>query len=75
MEKHRNHFFWKIHTYRRMAKCSLNYSDKKIIVIGSLATAATTIPVLIKKAKHVIMLQRTPTFYRTSTIGTRKLQH
>ena len=51
----------------------LNYSNKKIIVIGSGATAATTIPVLAKKAKHVTMLQRTPTFYRTSTIGTEEI--
>ncbi|MBA31777.1 MAG: FAD-containing monooxygenase EthA [Chloroflexi bacterium] len=52
---------------------NLNYKNKKIIVIGSGATAATTIPVLAKKAKHITMLQRTPTFYRTSTIGTEEI--
>ena len=41
----------------------LNYEDKKIIVIGSGATAATIVPVLSKKAKHVTMLQRSPTYY------------
>ena len=51
----------------------LDYSDKKIIVIGSGATSATTIPAMAKKASHVTMLQRTPTFYRTSTVGTEEL--
>ena len=41
----------------------LNYEDKKIVVIGSGATAATIVPVLSKKAKHVTMLQRSPTYY------------
>ncbi len=51
----------------------LDYSNKKIIVIGSGATSATTIPAMAKKAGHVTMLQRTPTFYRTSTVGTEEL--
>ena len=41
---------------------SINYSNKKIIVIGSGATAVTLIPELAKKAKMVTMLQRSPTF-------------
>ena len=40
----------------------LDYSDKKIIVIGSGATAVTLVPELAKKANHVIMLQRSPTY-------------
>ncbi len=39
-----------------------NYSNKKIVVIGSGATAVTLIPSLAKKAKHVTMLQRSPTY-------------
>ena len=34
-----------------------------MVVIGSGATAATIIPELSKKAKHVTMLQRSPTYY------------
>lgn len=39
-----------------------NYHEKKIIVIGSGATAVTLIPELAKDAEHVIMLQRSPTY-------------
>ena len=49
---------------------NLNYKNKSIILIGSGATAATTVPAMASKANHVTMLQRSPTFYRTSTIGT-----
>jgi cation diffusion facilitator CzcD-associated flavoprotein CzcO len=52
---------------------NLDYKNKNIIVIGSGATSATTIPAMTQKANHVTMLQRTPTFYRTSTIGTEEL--
>ena len=37
-----------------------DYTDKKIIVIGSGATAVTLVPVLAEKAAHVTMLQRSP---------------
>lgn len=40
----------------------LDYGDKKIIVIGSGATAVTLIPELTKKANKVTMLQRSPTY-------------
>ncbi len=40
----------------------IDYTDKKIIVIGSGATAITLIPSLAKKATHVTMLQRSPTY-------------
>ncbi|KAH6974654.1 monooxygenase flavin-binding family protein-like protein [Ilyonectria sp. MPI-CAGE-AT-0026] len=39
-----------------------DYTSKKIVVIGSGATAITLLPALAEKASHVIMLQRTPTF-------------
>jgi len=41
---------------------SLDYSNKKIIVIGSGATAITLVPELAKKARHVTMLQRSPSY-------------
>ena len=44
---------------------NLNYEDKKVVVIGSGATAATVVPAMANSAKHVTMLQRTPTFFRT----------
>jgi cation diffusion facilitator CzcD-associated flavoprotein CzcO len=40
----------------------LDYTNKKIIVIGSGATAVTLVPELAKKAQSVIMLQRSPTY-------------
>ena len=44
----------------------LAYQDKKVVVIGSGATAATIIPaVAMSGAAHVTMLQRTPTWYAT----------
>jgi monooxygenase len=41
---------------------ALDYTGKKIVVIGSGATAVTMIPVLAQKAEHVTMLQRSPTY-------------
>ena len=41
----------------------LNYAGKRIVVIGSGATAVTLIPNLAKTASHVTMLQRSPTYY------------
>ena len=43
----------------------LDYTNKEIIVIGSGATAVTLVPELAKKAKHVTMLQRSPTYVVT----------
>jgi cation diffusion facilitator CzcD-associated flavoprotein CzcO len=43
----------------------LDYTGKKIVVIGSGATAATLIPAIADKCAHVTMLQRSPTFFRT----------
>ena len=40
----------------------LNYRNRKIVVIGSGATAVTLIPELAKQAEHVTMLQRSPTY-------------
>jgi cation diffusion facilitator CzcD-associated flavoprotein CzcO len=41
---------------------NLDYSNKKIVIIGSGATAVTLLPKLAEKAKHVTMLQRSPTY-------------
>jgi cation diffusion facilitator CzcD-associated flavoprotein CzcO len=38
------------------------YEDQRVVVIGSGATAVTLIPELAKKAEHVTMLQRSPTY-------------
>ena len=40
----------------------LDYAGKRIIVIGSGATAVTLVPALAEKAAHVTMLQRSPTY-------------
>ena len=40
----------------------IQYTDKKIVVIGSGATAVTLVPELAKKASHITMLQRSPTY-------------
>lgn len=40
-----------------------DYSGKRIVVIGSGATAVTIVPSVADKAAHVTMLQRTPTWY------------
>ncbi len=40
----------------------LDYTGKKVVVIGSGATAITLIPAMAEKAGHVTMLQRSPTY-------------
>jgi cation diffusion facilitator CzcD-associated flavoprotein CzcO len=40
----------------------LDYEGKKVVVIGSGATAVTIVPSMAEKAAHVTMLQRTPTW-------------
>ena len=41
----------------------LDYSGKRVIVIGSGATAATLVPELAKECEHVTLLQRSPTYF------------
>ena len=41
---------------------TLDYSNKQVVVIGSGATAVTIVPALTDKAKHVVMLQRSPSY-------------
>lgn len=40
----------------------LDYAGKKVVVIGSGATAVTLLPAMAKTAGHITMLQRTPTY-------------
>jgi cation diffusion facilitator CzcD-associated flavoprotein CzcO len=43
----------------------LDYNGKKVVVIGSGATAATVVPAIASECGHVTMLQRSPTYFRT----------
>ena len=40
----------------------LDYAGRRVVVIGSGATAVTLVPALAEKAAHVTMLQRSPTY-------------
>jgi monooxygenase len=40
----------------------VDYAGKRVIVIGSGATAVTLVPALARKASHVTMLQRSPSY-------------
>jgi monooxygenase len=42
---------------------TIDYTGKRVLVIGSGATAATVIPAFAEKAAHVTMLQRSPTYF------------
>ena len=52
----------------------LDHRGKRIVVIGSGATAVTLVPALGEQAEHVTMLQRTPT-YVMSLPGARRALH
>ncbi len=41
---------------------NIDYNGKRVVVIGSGATAVTLVPELARKAAHVTMLQRSPTY-------------
>ena len=40
----------------------IDYTDKRVVVIGSGATAVTLVPNMTRKARHVTMLQRSPSY-------------
>ncbi len=40
----------------------LDYADKKVVIIGSGATAITLVPAMADEAAHVTMLQRSPSY-------------
>jgi monooxygenase len=41
---------------------NLDYAGKKVVIIGSGATAVTLVPAMARTAAHVTMLQRSPTY-------------
>ena len=43
----------------------LDYTGKRVVVIGSGATAVTLVPALAERAEHVTMLQRSPSYVVT----------
>ncbi len=43
----------------------LDHRGKRVVVIGSGATAATLIPAMAEDCAHITMLQRSPTYFRT----------
>jgi monooxygenase len=40
----------------------IDYADKRVVVIGSGATAVTLVPAIAQRAAHVTMLQRSPSY-------------
>lgn len=40
----------------------LDYTAKRVVVVGSGATAVTLVPAMAERARHVTMLQRSPTY-------------
>jgi cation diffusion facilitator CzcD-associated flavoprotein CzcO len=44
----------------------LDYAGKRVVVIGSGATAVTLVPAIAEQAAHVTMLQRSPTYIVTT---------
>jgi monooxygenase len=40
----------------------LDYTNKRVVIIGSGATAVTLVPAMAETAQHVTMVQRTPTY-------------
>ncbi len=53
----------------------LDYRDKTVVVIGSGATAATLIPAIAGDSRHVTMLQRSPTYFRTGRNAIELAEH
>ncbi len=43
----------------------LDYAGKRVVVIGSGATAVTLVPAMAERAAHVTMLQRSPSYIVT----------
>ena len=51
-----------VHTQQWPEDEGINCTGKRVVVVGSGATAITLIPAIAKTAKHVTMLQRSPTY-------------
>ena len=56
------HLFKGAFVHPQFWPANLELTGKKVIVIGSGATAVTLVPALSKQAQHVTMLQRNPTY-------------
>lgn len=41
---------------------NLDYTDKNVVIIGSGATAVTLVPAMVAQARHVTLLQRSPSY-------------
>ena len=52
----------------------LDYAGKRVVVIGSGATAVTLVPAMAADAEHVTMLQRSPTYILSRRAATRSPQ-
>ena len=52
----------------------LDYSGKRVVIIGSGATAVTLVPSMAGTAAHVTMLQRSPTYVDPAAVGGRHRQ-
>lgn len=62
--KHMDRFTGKIIHPQKWPE-NLDYENKKVVVIGSGATAATLVPAIAEQCAHVTLLQRTPTYFAT----------
>lgn len=49
---------------------NLDYAGKRVVVIGSGATAVTLVPAMAEQAAHVTMLQRSPTYIVSRPVKT-----
>jgi len=47
----------------------MDYADRDVVVIGSGATAVTLVPAMTDRARHVTMLQRSPTYVVSRPAG------
>src|SRR3954453_7473358 len=54
--------FQGVFTHAQLYPEDLDYAGKRVVVIGSGATAVTLVPAMAEKAAHVTMLQRSPTY-------------
>jgi monooxygenase len=57
--------FQGVFTHAQLYPEDLDYAGKRVVVIGSGATAVTLVPAMAEKAAHVTMLQRSPTYIVT----------
>ena len=48
----------------------LDYTDKKVVIVGIGATAATILPSMSAKASRVTMVQRSPSYYAPTAVFT-----